>query len=292
MLEELIQSFGYYISNISMKLRNMQESDIAAGIVDRCIYISTEENELTSPYVLNKTIHFPEVFLNFHWCICFYLVSLTEAYSEREKISNITDKMRLEKNIRKAMEALFWAESLKRNKSKWPPEIVNPNENEINVKMTNEVFLNSIAFIFFHEYGHLQLKHSQNIENHISKWQENDADNFSLNLIYNALEKNDDKEIYIIGALCCGLSMLYSLNNIKMIKQERHQDIDIRILNILEYFSLEDSNIKHYVERMLAIGFSGYFMFNRIETDHDKVFSNARDEIDYYTEKLRQIIET
>lgn len=286
MLQELIVSFGTFITNISKRLRSYQQNDLNSGIVNRSIFVDTSFNSFQGPFVIDSKIILPEIFLNFQWCICYYFLNLTELYSEKNgKVSYPELKLELHKGT----ECFYWALSLLKNNTQWPSNIENPNNNNTITSIVNIIFMNSLAFIFFHEYGHIKLGHEKYIDEYLSKTQETEADNFSLNLVFTELANQEDKENFIIGSICAGLGLLFASRYMPNIKSKTHPDVDIRMSSIYSYFSLEKSNIKQYTEHLLIFGIKLFLIINDIGCKSRDSFVNTNVELDYLFTLLEEI---
>jgi hypothetical protein len=286
-LKKLIEEFGLLISNLSERLRQMQLADLENGVLDRHLYIDTEPAPLRSPFVQGNRIHFSETFLNFHWCVCFYLCTTTEVLVEKDSDPDFHGELELEGLVDEAHKMINWALNLRFRFIPWPTEISDPYADTPNHNFARLVFKYSLAFILFHEYAHRKLKHVPTDDNQIRIMQETEADNFALETVYSELSDDDVRTLYILGVACTGFSMLYTVSSPAGVRQTQHPDIDVRLFNHLEFFRLEDSNIAHYVHRLMTVGFYGFIHTYNLSFDRDISFSDSWEHVLY----LARIVE-
>lgn len=287
MLKQLIDEFAILISTLSESLRKMQLADFESGIIDRHLYIDTTPEPLRSPYVRDNQIHFSETFLNFHWSVCFYLCTVTEELVEKDRDPNFYGELKLQGLVDEAHKMINWALNLRFHYIPWPVEISNPYADTPNHNFVRLVFKYSLAFILFHEYAHRKLKHVSTDDNQIRIMQEMEADNFALETVYGELMDDDTRTLYILGVACAGFSMLYTVSEPKGMNQTQHPDIDIRLFNHLEFFRLKDSNLAHYVHRLMTVGFYGFIHTYNLNFNRDISFTDTWDHVLY----LSQIVE-
>jgi len=258
MLKTLFKEFTVHVSNLSERLRRMQLDDIYKGVLDCELRVDTNPVALRSPFVSGKTIHFPEVFLNFHWCICFYLCAVTEKVFELKKGSSFDGRVPITGLVLQAHQAKEWALGLRFDYAPWPDDSFDPYADTKIHNYVRLVFKYSLSFILFHEYGHSKLRHSPTSDRNLRIAQEREADQFALETIYHEILDGEARDFYIVGVACAGLSMLYTVTDPQDIAQTKHPDIDVRILNHLSFFQLANSNTAQYVHELLTIGFQGF----------------------------------
>ena len=287
MLKQLIDEFAVLISNLSERLRKMQLADFESGVLDRHLYIDTAPEPLKSPFIEGNHIHFSETFLNFLWCVCFYLCTVTEELVEKDKDPEFHGELQLQGVVAEAHQMINWALSLRFRYIPWPIGISNPYADTPNHNLVRLVFKHCLAFILFHEYAHRKLEHVPTDDNQIRIMQETEADNFALETVYDELPDDDARTLYILGVACAGFSMLYTVSEPRGMRQTQHPDIDVRLFNHMEFFRLEDSNLAHYVHRLMTVGFYGFIHTYNLSFKRDIEFADSWEHVLY----LSRIVE-
>jgi hypothetical protein len=234
--------------------------------------VNTSPIPLTSPYVIYEQIHFSETFLNFLWSVCFYLCVVTEELVEKDKDPNFHGELEKTGLVDEAHQMINWALNLRFRHIAWPEWISNPYAVTQEHNFVRLVFKHALAFIFFHEYAHRKLGHVPSDDDSVRIMQETEADNYALETIFNELPDDDAKTLYIVGVACAGFAMLYTVSDPSGMSQRQHPDIDVRLFNHLDFFRLANSNIAHYVHRLMTVGFYGFIHTYKLEFDRNKEF--------------------
>lgn len=275
MLEKLLLDFGVFVSNISSRLREMQVTDIQEGVFDGHIYVSKNEVRLKTPFIVGGRINFPETFLNFLWSVCFYLCTTTEELVDQEKRPDFHGELEPRGFVLNARDMINWGLNLRFFNLPWPDQVCDPYADNENHNFVRLVFKHALAFILFHEYAHAKLGHVVDVDDGTSVAQETEADNFALQTVYGELPDDDAKLLYVLGVICAGICMLYSITDPANIKQTTHPDIDVRLLHYLEFFELPESNERRYIHRLLTVGLRGFIETYKLPIDQSRSFDDT-----------------
>ena len=136
-----------------------------------------EEQKLSSPYAdcAGKKIVVQETYLSFVWAFTYFTLVTQEEIQQRI-LSNTWDG-NLEYTtdlMQKALKLFNWALSLRDRYSDWDlslpnPERYNSPEEEYYVPRVNSIFLDSVAYVLYHEYAHLVNNHCIFLSEIVSK---------------------------------------------------------------------------------------------------------------------------
>ena len=207
------------------------------------------------PFIDEKgTINIHETYLSYMWSVCYYFLVLHEegfAIPDHIKRNVPVHKSQNLELLPKAQDLFDYAKLLIKVYEPWDktnlpnPEYFDENDAEgWYVLRTNDLFVESINFVLYHETAHAELEHIkkiivENIGDEDRKPLEIEADSRAVELILQNCRNRNASEISIIIGLA---SILFFKNNLDGGK--KHPNVDERLKNAIELISpSEDSAI-------------------------------------------------
>lgn len=186
--------------------------------------------------------------------------------------------------MRRALELQKWAIQFAHSFSEWDrSSLPNPDhvyENErFYVERVNNIFLQAVSFLIFHEYGHLVLNHDANAGSEWILEQEKDAETFAASFFVD--EQSTEKERRVLGV---SIVLLYASNiflpeRISGLWQINHPHLHDRIRNGIGFLNLQDDESKFYIYYLATISLQTYlstkdvhFEKRELETAEDLFF--------------------
>ena len=137
-----------------------------------------------------------------------------------------------------------WIEKLKIGIDLWPQTCPYPNsanwlsqiETDYILK-ANEIFEKTLSVVMFHEIAHIILGHDNVIKGCVKNDEieqlEKEADNFSTDFLKTDWKNENDELGYLFSIVFSCTSLLTFISSPRMLKQDVHTDVDIRIYNII-----------------------------------------------------------
>lgn len=202
------------------------------------------------PYIDEKgSINIHETYLSYIWIISYYFFVLHEEFlviPDQEKRGVAKRKNQNLELCNEAEELFDYAKSLIIHYSDWDKEnYPNPEYFDENTEQgwyilrTNDLFVEVLNFILYHEIAHAELEHIKKIkENSLSeekrKELEIEADTRAIELILSNCRSKDSSELSIIIGIA---SILFFKN--KLDGGKNHPAIDVRLNNAIKLFDPE-----------------------------------------------------
>lgn len=209
--------------------------------------------ERQTPYVEeNGTINLHESYLSYVWIICYYFFVLHEegfAIPECIKRGEPTPKPHNPELIKDAEKLFAYAKSLIRGYTLWDleelpnPEYYDPQSPEgYYVERSNDLFVEVVNFILYHEIAHAELEHIKQINDHqLSnnevKELELEADSRAIELVLESCRNARMSELAIIIGLA---SMIFFRDNLN--GGSKHPDLDVRLQNAIKLINPPEDN--------------------------------------------------
>jgi hypothetical protein len=221
------------------------------------VYVANELSldEKQRPFIdENGTIHIHETFISYIWLISYYFFVIHEEGCAIPDLIKRNLPVRNPQNLlllNEAEEVFNYAKLIIRVFEKWDKDILpNPeffdedSEEGWYILRTNDIFVETLNFILFHEIAHAELQHIKKIkQNNLSdedrKKLELEADTRAIQLIFSNCRNRVASEISIVVGIA---SMLFSKANLD--GGRKHPNINERIENFLILSNpTEDSSV-------------------------------------------------
>ncbi|WP_430933228.1 phage exclusion protein Lit family protein [Saccharicrinis sp. 156] len=240
----------------------------------------------------NGQINIHETFLSYIWSISFCVFVLHEegiAIPDQIRLGNPLHKKHNPDLINVAKEVFDYAKSLVMVFSEWDKEVLpNPEYYDSTsdegwyIERTNDLYVEAVNFILYHEVAHAKLEHISKIEtnnytNNELKELELEADTLAIRIMLENCRSTLSTGLSLIIGLA---SMFFSSRSKKGGKE--HPDIDVRIENLIKLISPED---EHPIWPLLVIFMKLWdeqFTFNFSHKTH---YQNYRE---FYYELIKQ----
>lgn len=220
--------------------------------------IKTPVAELESGKVKVQDVH-----LAFLWCCSYVTVAMNtmlyeEVLERNEDIVHLDNrpeftKMRLTMN---------WAKSLQKEVSLWPDQAARPDRPDKWTESANNLFQACVAYLLFHEYGHLILHddlvplitmrkrnptyETSEVDNAKIFNAEVEADRFAFNCLMGTSTMEEVRLMKFMGASLAQLSNFYLLDMPDTRGGRTHPDLDDRLKAVLNQINFinEDNEIQ------------------------------------------------
>jgi hypothetical protein len=253
---------------------------VEAGLMQSGILVDLEESVIKFPFAdfNNRTINLHEPFLSYLWGISFSLIHWTDEYYQEIVNGNHDGRFRFNNQIRRISRDMFlWAVSLRNEYSNWPSQLPTPTINE-NADIhnrsleANQYFLDALNFILYHELAHLVNNHENyfdviqknindltEVERALIIQLENEADAFSLQMMFNGLQNDNERKRVGLSVVLSGLSMLMAQRHPLGFIQSKHLDIDNRLMNMIQSIQFDDEGYRDYLYILATYGIQLFF---------------------------------
>lgn len=250
------------------------------GLIHRGIFFNPEETFLKTPKVnlITKQIEIQQVYMSFLWCLIYNFILLNEVSQTlaKENLHVIQINDRTTDKLDQMNDLTGWAFSLKEEFSPWPSSIPNPTWSDQKIKMANELFVQVVTFLLYHEIAHLGNRHISYLEI-INKPNENltdneltelkmlevEADNYAFDMLVGP-DLNESTYNQTMGAVMAVISNLYVVKTPIQLIQVRHPDIDTRIFNIMNKIKFDDIRYQMNIDQTLNMGLSLFMHVHKI----------------------------
>ena len=200
-------------------------------------------NEIEGPFVKNqsKEIHIQETFLAYLWCMTYSLYIYSDLLISDQLNSNTHRKTLADRTFNYALSLIDnytdW------DKSKIPNPEIYDDKNAADIEKTNELFLYGFNFILCHEFSHVDLGHCDEATSGFltdleKKEYELAADKQAVELLVKGIFPNNESSTKY-GVAVALSSLLFFKSKVC---NKIHPDNDVRILNALDQFSIEDND--------------------------------------------------
>lgn len=196
--------------------------------------------------------------------------------------------------MRRAGYLFNWASSLKQSYSKWdellpsPIHYSNDKEESYGTKVNN-LFSKGINFILYHEFAHLTLDHvnyvstDNTISNDTHIELEKEADSYSLDIIIDNDDLEDNKITCGLAIALVHCSNFFLVNHFMGIVQKKHPDLDSRLDYMLNRLRLESEDHTQYIFFMCANLLRIFLVLQeKANPKEGKTFNTGRDALNYY----------
>ena len=149
---------------------------------DPCVVFTNDQKFCFTVNTESKKIKLPTVALEYLWCACYAFYAIYQDYVLANQCSTNEFDLNGNERSRKAFSLYKWGiEQLNQTPKEWPRDNVKPEVGSgINedIRVANELFLCSAAWIIHHEFAHIYCDHQNKpLNNEESRKQEKEADN-------------------------------------------------------------------------------------------------------------------
>jgi Peptidase U49 len=176
---------------------------------------------------------------------------------------------RLELNnplLQRAAALQNWAIKFVRCYSEWSvDELPNPAKVEsasekFYVPKVNNLFLQAVNFLLFHEYGHLVLGHCADGGRDWTLAQEQDADNYATTFFIEPGTPEKERQVVGISIVLLLASCVFIPERISGLWQVKHPHLHDRIRNGISSLNLESEESKFYIYYLASVALQTYLL--------------------------------
>lgn len=280
-----------------------------AGLLQSGIVVCTEQTRIKFPFanLINRSINLHEPFMSYLWGLSFSLIHWGDDYYNEITSGTHDGMFRFNTPIRRVSKELFnWSVSLRNEYSDWPSHLPTPtiNENDDILERAleaNQYFLDAINFILYHELAHLVNNHDNysslthkcvddlTVEERTLIIQlENEADAFSIQMMFNGLENDEERKRIGLSVVISGLAMLMAQKHPLGFLQSKHLDIDHRLMNMIQAIQFDNEDNRNYLYTLATFGIQLFFYtfnFNRVV----EIYDSPRDMFHSYLDSFDEL---
>lgn len=285
---------------------NVSEAIIYDDICEKIVFPSVD--------IETREIHFTETYLAFVWTLTYSLLVLHEEGVEKPAMNGTyTGALSFDNKIKcNALHLFNWAMRLVHHEEYpyWPKDLPNPEDENLLSELEREyagkvngLFLNAVCFDYYHECGHLILKHSDEYssfsslgssasQEQIDKLIEMElaADKFAFECCINDITgvNPSQKMAMHTGILLSQLAILFFQKEIGSIKKKNEPDVDARISRALELLS----GSEHYdwACRFVAFAIKLFLQAHKVP-DSTRQFEDGSMALNFYMGLFKKIKE-
>jgi len=254
---ELACPVGKLVNNVIHKIESAEFGGVSQfaeavnrGDISGQISISTHEERIRTPYVDLKTkdVCLPCSYLTHLWAFI-YGILVTEERLQERLIAGSNDfslEPRDDTEVR-AWKLLNWSVSLVDEVTAWPdlprPDIKNKSVENNYAEKVNSLFVDAVTFVVMHEYAHLTQGHTEFVgddtaESAFERCElEKEADNFARDFLNRPYAFGEAGLVEALPVLLLMSSCLMLVSQPADLRQQRHPDLDDRLLHQLECFA-------------------------------------------------------
>ncbi|MGW8168611.1 MAG: phage exclusion protein Lit family protein [Sulfurovaceae bacterium] len=270
--------------------------------ISKAIDYDTSQDKVRPPSsnTMTKRIYLQEIYLSHLWSMIYSLFVIYE-----EGIMKPISKQKWygkihydSKILQRAMELFNWSCSLANKYSEWNEEFPNPRhykneEEEFYGLKVNGIFQDAVAYLMFHEFAHLTSGHSKyyidaknNNDTRIDI--EKDADSSALSKLIQDHYSDKEKTFKILPILFVYISSFIIEPTEHQSISINHQNLDNRLLTLLQKVNIKDEREKFYVLYLASIGLRFYLEKLKLikEEDMNQEFYTAEDLLSFYLSKI------
>jgi len=286
--------------NVDDASLKMHQEATESGNLSNAIAYDNRKEKVRTPYadIHTREINLQETYLSHLWAFIYSVFVMYEEGIQKPLINNTFDgSLKFETPLLKRAKLLFdWSISLTNSYSEWNEKLPNPrtynsNKEKFYAEKVNGIFQYAVAYIMFHEFAHLTLRHDSFFlgvdmnnmdESEIAErvQVENEADQYAFNMLIK--DQNDEKQKWLKGLsiLLATCSALLITSTAQGIKQSSHPDLDQRMLNVLQGLNLATKEAQFYCWYLCSFSIRFYLIKHNIdvpagkyETEQDAFFS-------------------
>ncbi len=253
---------------------------IQHGLMRPDIIVDTTPSPILLPFanLEQRTIHLHEPFLSFLWAISFSMLNFSDQYYNQVIAGNSGFRFDFNNEIKRISRDLFiWAISLKSEYSDWPTQLPTPTINEpLEIRdlalVSNQLFLDSLNFILYHETAHLVNNHRVFLDiihrpvDQLTEQEstliielENEADNFARQMTISNLENDLNRKHHGISQVIANLAMLFTVKHPLGFLQSKHLDLDHRLHHTINDINFENESFRDFLYVVATIGIQFYY---------------------------------
>jgi hypothetical protein len=242
------------------------EDAVAEGSVHAEIDLIMDEVPPMAPVVSRKAdeaarIRLHVTHLELIWAFIYGWVVLYEEAVQRPWMEDRYDgRILLETTLaRRAATLLDWATDLRTAYHAWPGQLPSPQfaldeqEHRYALKV-NGIFQDAIAFLLFHEFGHVRQQHLDAVPRNANDagslataiTLEREADDFAFRMLVSGDDSEATRRIKGWAVLSPALSSLYLVDGRACIYQARHPHLHHRIQDILSKLNFQEEQNRFY----------------------------------------------
>lgn len=288
-------------------LKKHQEA-IDSGKLSNLIAYDNRKEKVRTPYAERKTreINLQETYLCHLWAFIYSVfVMYEEGIQKPLKNSTFDRSLRFDNPLLKRAKILFdWAISLTVEHSEWNEKLPNPrthnsDEERFYAEKVNAIFATAVAYLMFHEFAHLTQNHDSyfigidtgaisdaDLAERIQI--ENEADQYAFNMIINAEDNENQRWVKGLSVLFVMYSALLITSIVQSVKQNRHPDLDNRILNVFQSLNLKTEEAQFYCGQLFGVIIRFFLLKHDINIPAGE-YETAQDAFISYLEQLDDI---
>ena len=200
--------------------------------------------------IKSKKIIFSEPYLGYLWVSIYFFSMLYEKHilPQNNSKKRVFIDYSHDFNLLRASLIFRWGRGLRYRYSLWPEGFPPEKGDEEEMRWAGKTYtlwIRAVSFIFYHEFGHLFLRHSLSNGDALVEM-EKDADRFACDIVIADAENENLKTEALLGVLILMLSNFFIVNSLREIKPNNHLDLRLRVENILDLVDFADESKKEY----------------------------------------------
>lgn len=168
--------------------------------------------------------------------------------------------------LRRAVALQKWAIKFVHSYSVWDivelpnPAKVESESEQYYVPKANNLFLQAVSFLLFHEYGHLVLGHISDGDRDLTLAQEQDADNYATSFFIEDGTTEKERQEVGVSIVLLHASCVFMSEQLSGLWQVKHPHLHDRIRNGISSLNLEEEESKFYIYYLASVSLQTYLL--------------------------------
>jgi hypothetical protein len=279
----------------------IHENYVSEGKISPAILFYNGNEKIRFPFanLEIKEITIQETHLSHLWSFIYSIFVIYEEAIQKKMIDNTFDgSIDLSSQLlSRAEKLLYWSMSLKKTYSDWDISLPNPKKHNYDdekfyAEKVNNLYQSAVIFLLYHEQAHLVNGHKSyflgfNTTTSFERIElEKEADEFAFSMLIN--EENESSKIEKGLAIIMLFSSALLLSNVSSLKQQKHPDIDQRLMTMINKLNFYEKENEFYIWYLGCYILNMYLKKSGI--DYQAEISDTHQELFFkYLEKLDEI---
>ena len=277
------------------------KSSVESGRVKPTLNLILDKIPPHGPYANAKTreITIYESHLAYLWAFVYSSFVIFEEGVQKPMLAGtFSGKLEFENaTLQRAAALQKWAINFVRNYSDWDverlpnPANVESKAEKFYVPKVNNLFLQSVNFLLFHEYGHLVLEHCADGGREWTLAQEQDADNYAASFFIRHGATEKERQLAGVSIVLLHASCVFLPERISGLWQVTHPHLHDRIRNGISSLNLQAEDSKFYIYYLAAVSLQTYLVGKGVDSRPVEM-ETAEDLFFDYLERIDELRES
>lgn len=274
------------------------QASVDSGKVAPTLNLLLDRIPPRGPYANLETreISLYESHLAYLWAFVYSTFVLYEEGIQKPMLDgSFSGRLEFNNSLLQRAEALRrWAMKFVHRYSDWNVDkLPNPanvvcNSEKYYVPKVNSLFLQSVNFLLFHEYGHLVLGHDTAGDRNWTLAQEQDADNYATSFFIDESVTESERKVIGVSIVLLQASCVFIPGRIAGLWQVKHPHLHDRIRNGISSLNLQEEESKFYIYCLASTALQMYLLERHVDAPKLEM-ETAEDLFFEYLERIDEL---